>query len=301
VKHPNRAYEIEKVSHLPTRPGELLTVDLYGPLPSGRGGVKYLFVCLEFFSKHVKLYPLKTATTRSCLKNLKDHYLQEVAKPKIIISDHGSQIASPAWQKALAELGIQCKYSPIRHPESNPTERVMRELGKYFKIYCNQTHKKWPELVLYIEKWLNNSVNQSTCYSPVELLFGEAQPNMFSRILKNNKNQSQETTLLADKLIQAYTRMKLKAEKRNMKRKTRKARWDPRLNELVLVKCQTTSDAVQGITAKFQMPFEGPYLISKVINSAIFEVSDETGRVRGVFNKAHLRPYLSTDQEKISS
>jgi hypothetical protein len=132
VKHPNRAYEVAKLSHLPTRPGELLTVDLYGPLPTGRGGVKYLFVCLEFFSKHVKLYPLKTATTRSCLKKLKDHYLQEVTQPNVILSDHGSQFASPAWRKALAELGIECKYSPIRHPESNPTERVMGELGKYF-------------------------------------------------------------------------------------------------------------------------------------------------------------------------
>jgi hypothetical protein len=137
VKHPNRAYEVETLSHLPTNPGDLLSVDLYGPLPVGRGNVKYLLGCLEFFSKHVKLYPLKTATTRSCLNKLRNHYLQEVTKPKVILSDHGSQFTSPAWQKALAELGIQCRYSPIRHPESNPTERVMREMGKYFKIYCH--------------------------------------------------------------------------------------------------------------------------------------------------------------------
>jgi hypothetical protein len=30
AKHPNRAYEIEKLSHLPTKPGELMTLDLYG-------------------------------------------------------------------------------------------------------------------------------------------------------------------------------------------------------------------------------------------------------------------------------
>jgi hypothetical protein len=29
---------------------------------------------------------------------------------------------------ALADLAIQCKYSPIRHTQSNPTERVMRQL-----------------------------------------------------------------------------------------------------------------------------------------------------------------------------
>jgi hypothetical protein len=89
AKHPNRAYEIENVSHLPTTLGELVTVDLYGPLPAGRGGVKYLFVCLEVFSKHVTLYPLKAATTKSCLNKLRTHYFPKVLQPQTILSDHG--------------------------------------------------------------------------------------------------------------------------------------------------------------------------------------------------------------------
>ena len=295
AKHPNRAYEIEKLSHLPKKPGELLSVDLYGPLPTARGSVKYLFVCLEFFSKHVKLYPLKAATTRSCLKKLKDHYFLKVIKPKVVLSDHGSQFASPTWQKALADLGIQCRYSPIRHPESNPAKRIMRELGKYFKIYCNETHKKWPELVPYIENWLNSSVSQSTGYAPIELLNGQARPDIFLKILKKQPAQSPSEDPLADKLIKAYARMKLKAERRNKKRRTGRTQWNPNLNDQVLVKCQPASDAVQGITSKFQRPYEGPYLIQRKINPAIFELADEEGRIRGIFNLKHLKPYLSEE------
>jgi transposase InsO family protein len=254
TKHPNRAYEIERLSHLPPRPGELLTVDLYGPLPTGRGGVKYLLVCLEFFSKHITLYPLKAATNRSCLKKLKDHYFQKVIQPEVILSDHGSQFASPSWQKALAELGIQCKYSSSRHPESNPTERIMRKLRKYFKIYCHKTHKKWPELVPYIQNWLNSSVSESTGYVPMELLSGDYRPDIFRELLKKEADQIPKEDVLADKLLKAYARMKLKADKRNKKRKTGRTRWKPRLQELVLMKCQPVSDAVQGITSKFQRP-----------------------------------------------
>jgi transposase InsO family protein len=159
AKHPNRAYETERISHLPAEPGELLTLDLYGPLPTGRCGVKYLLVCLDVFSKHVTLYPLKAATTRSCLNKLRNHYFTKIMQPETILSDHGSQFASPSWRQTIAELGILTKYSPIRHPESNPTVRVMRELGKYFRIYCHETHKKWPELVPYIEDELNSSVS----------------------------------------------------------------------------------------------------------------------------------------------
>jgi hypothetical protein len=31
VKHPNRAFDLEIKSHVPSNPGELLTIDLYGP------------------------------------------------------------------------------------------------------------------------------------------------------------------------------------------------------------------------------------------------------------------------------
>jgi hypothetical protein len=93
--------------------------------------------------------------------------------------------------------------------------------------------------------------------------------------------------------------MKLKAERRNNQRRTGRTKWNPKLGELVLVKCQATSDAMQGITGKFLRPYEGPYLISRMINPAIFELTDKEGKIRGIFNKTHLKPYLSAIPEKI--
>jgi hypothetical protein len=69
VKHPNRAYVTEQRSHMPTNPGSLCAIDLFGSLPTSRGGVRYILVCLDVFSKYIKLYPLKSATTRACRKS----------------------------------------------------------------------------------------------------------------------------------------------------------------------------------------------------------------------------------------
>jgi hypothetical protein len=55
---------------------------------------------------------------------------------------------------------------------------------------------------------------------------------------------------VAEKVLKAYARAKVKAEKRNLKRKTGKRQWRPKLNDLVLVKSQLISDAVQGVTEK---------------------------------------------------
>src|SRR5215510_13846170 len=44
VKHPNRSSAVQNLSHLPKEPGDLCAVDLYGPLPVGRFGFRYIFV-----------------------------------------------------------------------------------------------------------------------------------------------------------------------------------------------------------------------------------------------------------------
>jgi transposase InsO family protein len=160
-----------------------MSLDLYGPLPTGRGGVKYILVCLDIFSKHIALYALKSATTKSCLNKLKSHYFSEVTTPQSTLSDHGKQFTSPSWRKALSDLNINVKYPFIRHPESNPTEQVIRELHKYFKIYCHIAQKQWLELVPYITNWLNSSMSGTTGYSSIELIFGEHSPDLFRKIL----------------------------------------------------------------------------------------------------------------------
>jgi hypothetical protein len=56
---------------------------------------------------------------------------------------------------------------------------------------------------------------------------------------------------------------------------------------------------MQGITSKFQRPYEGPYLIQKRINPTIYELCDTESKLRGILNKKRLKAYLSArDDEK---
>lgn len=59
TKFPNRYLEGRLQSIVDEHPGNLVTVNYYGPLPAGRGKVSYILVIIDAFSKFVKLYPLK--------------------------------------------------------------------------------------------------------------------------------------------------------------------------------------------------------------------------------------------------
>jgi transposase InsO family protein len=224
------------------------------------------------FTTYVKLYPLKTATTKRCLNKLLNHYFIKINKPKVILSDHGSQFTSTKWKKTISDLGIEIKFSPIRNPESNPTERVMRELGKYFRIYCNETHKKWPELIPHIEIWMNSSLITSTKCTPVELTGKTNKLELFN-VFRLPRTIPHEQKDLPTKLLEVYARLKGKSDKRKREKKERKFKRNFKVGDLVLVKCHHASEATQGIIGKFQ-PFEGPFTLSKQINPNMFELKD---------------------------
>jgi transposase InsO family protein len=160
------------------------------------------------FSKHIKLHPLRAATTKASLNKLTTDYFPHVIKPSCILSDHGTQFTSPMWKKKLSELYVTIRYSPIRHSESNPVECVMREIGKYCKIYCYTTQKKWPELIPKIESSLNTTISGSTGFTPVELMFNDIRPDIFSKILNKTKVQQPNNEELQDKITPAYLTLK---------------------------------------------------------------------------------------------
>jgi hypothetical protein len=92
--------------------------------------------------------------------------------------------------------------------------------------------------------------------------------------------------------------MRKRAEARGRRRKRGNAEWEPKVNEKVLVKTQPMSDAVKGITAKCMYIFEGPFLVSKILDHSAYELKDEWGKVRGEFNKKQLKQYREEEGDQ---
>ena len=111
-----------------------------------------MFVALDVFTKFVKLYPVKKATSLVLAKKIVNEYIAEVGRPKIVLSDHGSQFTSNTWRETLGWENILVKHTSVYHPQSNPSERVMWELGCMFRTFCHQKHSLWATFVNKIEE-----------------------------------------------------------------------------------------------------------------------------------------------------
>ena len=144
---------------------------------------------LDAFSKYVKLYAIKRQTTRIALKKLIESYIPEVGKPERVLSDHGTQFTSHVWSRKLRELGIRVIFSSVRHPQSNPAERVMRELGRLFRTLCSDSHTRWAKHLADIEFFFNITSHHSTGFCQFELHFGKKPKDQIMDLIIFPKNK----------------------------------------------------------------------------------------------------------------
>lgn len=143
-----------------------LSIDLYGPLPTGKRGMKYLFVTVDTFSKFVRICLIRKATTNAITKCLFDHDIPEYGKPDRIQTDHKTQFTSMQWTIKLNENKVKHILSPIRRPHGNMVERVNKEIGLCLRTFCHDKHKGWVDYIPMFNTFLNEIPHETTGLHP---------------------------------------------------------------------------------------------------------------------------------------
>ncbi|KAF4525252.1 hypothetical protein B566_EDAN012787, partial [Ephemera danica] len=227
--------------NIPQRPGELVCLDYYGPLPRAK---------LDAFSKYVALYPLKRATTIATIRKFLNEYVPTLGKPMGALTDRGSQFTAKLWSRELTVAGIKPRFCSPRHPASNPAERVMRELGRVFKSFCSEKHSTWLGMIPHLMQWLNVTVHESTGVTPYELQFGRKPVSEISRLIDWPESHRQEPSAETI-IVRARNRLEKRAAARKAAAEGVGKNHIFKVNDLVLVRAHHLSSAVNKEMSKF--------------------------------------------------
>lgn len=204
-----------------------------------------------------------------------------------MMSDNGSQFTSRVWRDFMEQSGVKIIYTTVRNPRPNTTERVNRELGRLFRIFCAKKHTSWVAILPKLEELYNNTYHGSTGFTPCEILYGESIQLSCDQVIGAGK-----------KLDIEKVREKVK-ENLLMSSKTRQYQFNQRyrlirfqIGDLVKIRKLNKSDANLKITKKFEALYEGPYVVSAVpYNNVYILVDPKTNKLRGKFNAIHLSKY----------
>jgi len=143
-----------------------------GPVPRGPLGVKYKLALINVFSKHVRLYAIRRATTNVILQKVIKDYLPKHGPIKQLLTDNGTQFSSKKWIEQLQKIRVKASFTTTYHPESNPVERTNREIGRILRAYSYEKHSGWARWLDTMEYWLNNTTHHSTGFTPNHIVTG---------------------------------------------------------------------------------------------------------------------------------
>ena len=75
TKYSNKSNKVPFQMITADRPRQKLSLDFYGPLPISIGGCKYIFTCIDIFSRYVHFYPIKKANATTIINKIFNHYI----------------------------------------------------------------------------------------------------------------------------------------------------------------------------------------------------------------------------------
>ena len=121
-------------------------IDIVGPLPQGKGQVKFLLVAIDYFTKWVEAKALATITEARIRSFVWKNIICGFGIPLTIISDNGRQFDSQGFREFCSNLGIKNQFSSLGHPQANgQTEVTNWTLLKIIKTKLDDAKGAWPE------------------------------------------------------------------------------------------------------------------------------------------------------------
>ncbi|CAL2266417.1 unnamed protein product [Prunus armeniaca] len=119
-----------------------------GPMPEGKGQVKYVVVVVDYFTKWVEAEDLATITTARIETFVWQNIVCHFDIPNFIITDNGWQFDNAKFKQFCSNLKIRLCFASPAHPQSNgQVEAVNKIIKKSLKTKLDKAKSCWPELL----------------------------------------------------------------------------------------------------------------------------------------------------------
>ena len=155
-------------------PGEVLYIDLVGPMPETPDGMKYIVTMQDGFSRYCTACTIPNKEAVTVANALLDAWITKFGCPVRIHSDQGKEFQNSIWHQLCDRLQIQKTTTPAYNPQSNPVERFHRSLNSIMRTHLAREDAGWSRFLPMATFAYNTKVNATTGLTPFEVWMGRA-------------------------------------------------------------------------------------------------------------------------------
>ena len=189
VKSPLSVTDILKLD-----PFEKVAVDIM-TLSTTNSGNRYLFTLQDYRSKWIEAKASADSSAEQVILWL-DEIWSRFGKPRILVSDCGSQFESREFQTYCSRLNIvNHRTSPYHHQSNGMVERAHRSIWNLLRVVVSDQHNDWDDHLLSVLRSYRNTIHAALGISPYEALYCrppkiEADEQFPTRTVSRNLDQS---------------------------------------------------------------------------------------------------------------
>ncbi|KAK7926273.1 hypothetical protein WMY93_008583 [Mugilogobius chulae] len=281
-------------------PFDHIIMDCVGPLSRTKSGNQFLLTLMCVSTRFPEAIPMRKITAPAVVKALVK-FFSLFGLPKIIQTDQGTNFMSRVFSQVTRELNISHRFSSAYHPESQGAlERFHQTLKAMLRAYCLEFEKEWDEGVPLLLFAAGEVAQESTGFSPADLVFAHNVRGPLKLLQENWLNDTKSQNVLdyvSSFRFKLYRACELAKDKLSVAQEKMKSWFDksakPRQFEVgdkVLVFLPLLGSSLQA-------RYSGPYTIQKKVNERDYIVTtpDRTRRNR-LCHVNMLKPYFEREQ-----
>ena len=149
-----------------------IAMDIVGPLPRSNNGNKYILTICDYATRCPDTIPILNTEANAIAKDLVSVFVG-VGIPDEILTDQGSNLMSSLLQEMYLMLNISRLRTSPYHPQTDGlTERLNGALKSMIRKFTASNQKDWDEHLPYLLFAYREVPQESTGFSPFELLYG---------------------------------------------------------------------------------------------------------------------------------
>ena len=149
-----------------------IAMDIVGPLPRSNNGNKYILTICDYATRCPDTIPILNTEANAIAKDLVSVFAG-VGIPDEILTDQGSNLMSSLLQEMYLMLNISRLRTSPYHPQTDGlTERLNGALKSMIRKFTASNQKDWDEHLPYLLFAYREVPQESTGFSPFELLYG---------------------------------------------------------------------------------------------------------------------------------
>lgn len=279
-------------------PFSRVAMDIVGPLPRSRSGNRYILVLCDYATRYPEAVPLKSIDAEMVAEELAVIF-SRVGLPQEILTDQGSNFQSQLLAELYQLLHIEGLRTSPYHPQTDGlVERFNQTLKAMLKKAAVEEGKDWDKLIPFLLFAFREVPQESTGYSPFELLYGRevrgpldilkesweasktSNVNVVSYVLQMREKMEQLSSLVRGNLEEARSQQKTWYDQNARERSFKEG-------DQVLVLLPTSA-------AKLEAQWQGPYKISKVVGRVNYLVHlHDKRKSKRIFHVNMLREWHS--------